>query len=611
VSRHRSRLRGLFTAVTRPTPIAPLISQGNYHDRLFLSVLHELISSGEIAGMLHGRTDKAIYIPHVFSQMQNKWIDSFLNDNGYLEYDALSRLGISDPKGYIQQRYKDKDEMIILVTCCLGPSVIGEVTSVIEDSVIMSMKWIDVMTLLPSPCTEEDGETLLQVLYSKEDGLVVKGTVLAHHEFIKSCIELFKPLLQEKAEKAAASSGSFLRQVSVGDEGGASAKGGGGRKGRQKKGKGRSERDENDTTSLPEMTFITTTEIQSVLTREMEDLPEEFIESLTSYLFRPLQEKFQEEARQLLAMRKEGVAGAQRKKHAHLQGTLQELWNRVGLFVKGIELFENDLKFQLTKYLLKSLCTDMVNHLVRYIADDHSIKIPEDTATLNKDRLKIISQFSDPVKKLLAAVNTSLNGKEVVEFMTSFEAVCETDACGIMLKKLDKKREKQLIFAHQQELRQSLQDEQDPAMSLHLVTVLLFQMNTNCLLHMPGRLIPQVISYLRPHLKPEDAAKLSNFQSLVVMQIKSETSTNEPLEPKDKDDEDIPSDYVVIDNELFENEATIIEETVVDNISDNNTNVGGATDITTSDVATPAMSTEEQLKLMIPELKDLVLKQKK
>jgi hypothetical protein len=79
-----------------------------------------------------------------------------------------------------------------------------------------------------------------------------------------------------------------LRQVSVGDEGGASAKGGGGRKGRQKKGKGRSERDENDTTSLPEMTFITTTEIQSVLTREMEDLPEEFIESLTSYLFRYL-----------------------------------------------------------------------------------------------------------------------------------------------------------------------------------------------------------------------------------------------------------------------------------------------------------------------------------
>ena len=36
------------------------------------------------------------------------------------------------------------------------------------------------------------------------------------------------------------------------------------------------------------------------------------------------------------------------------------------------------------KYLLKTLCTDMTNMVVAYVATDHSLKVPEDTPTLNK-----------------------------------------------------------------------------------------------------------------------------------------------------------------------------------------------------------------------------------
>lgn len=56
--------------------------------------------------------------------------------------------------------------------------------------------------------------------------------------------------------------------------------------------------------------------------------------------FRPLQDLFQEEARKILTAQSEGEAGAERKRHAQLQEGLQELWNRVMLFNKGIELFE-------------------------------------------------------------------------------------------------------------------------------------------------------------------------------------------------------------------------------------------------------------------------------
>ena len=52
---------------------------------LFLTaILNELISSGELAGSIHGRGLRAIFIPTVYSQMQSQWVDRFLDDNGYL-----------------------------------------------------------------------------------------------------------------------------------------------------------------------------------------------------------------------------------------------------------------------------------------------------------------------------------------------------------------------------------------------------------------------------------------------------------------------------------------------------------------------------------------------
>lgn len=49
-----------------------------------VAVLQELISSGQLAGSLRGRMDKAVYVPNIYTRMQNAWIDSFLASSGYL-----------------------------------------------------------------------------------------------------------------------------------------------------------------------------------------------------------------------------------------------------------------------------------------------------------------------------------------------------------------------------------------------------------------------------------------------------------------------------------------------------------------------------------------------
>ena len=51
---------------------------------VFIAILHKLTSSNDLLGSLHGHGEKAVYVPEIYIQMQNKWADSFLLSNGYL-----------------------------------------------------------------------------------------------------------------------------------------------------------------------------------------------------------------------------------------------------------------------------------------------------------------------------------------------------------------------------------------------------------------------------------------------------------------------------------------------------------------------------------------------
>lgn len=49
------------------------------------AVLEELVESGRLKGtVVGGRQDKAVYIPDIYAKTQNTWVDSFLQQNGYL-----------------------------------------------------------------------------------------------------------------------------------------------------------------------------------------------------------------------------------------------------------------------------------------------------------------------------------------------------------------------------------------------------------------------------------------------------------------------------------------------------------------------------------------------
>lgn len=55
---------------------------------------------------------------------------------------------------------------------------------------------------------------------------------------------------------------------------------------------------------------------------------------------------------------------------------------------------------------------------------------------------------------------------------------------------------RQALFVHRQALTEQLKETEDPALVLHLTSVLLFQASTQCMLHAPGRCVPQIIGTL-------------------------------------------------------------------------------------------------------------------
>lgn len=55
---------------------------------------------------------------------------------------------------------------------------------------------------------------------------------------------------------------------------------------------------------------------------------------------------------------------------------------------------------------------------------------------------------------------------------------------------------RQALFQHRQALTEQLKEAEDPALVLHLTSVLLFQATTHCMLHAPGRCVPQIIGTL-------------------------------------------------------------------------------------------------------------------
>uniref|UniRef100_A0A669B5A4 E3 UFM1-protein ligase 1 n=1 Tax=Oreochromis niloticus TaxID=8128 RepID=A0A669B5A4_ORENI len=573
VARHKARIQGLFSAVTRPTPVSSMIGAFGFQEHLLYSVLEELVNIGRLKGsVVGGRQDKAVYIPDIYTKTQNAWVDSFLQQNGYLEFDALVRLGIPDPSSYIKKRFKS-NKLLFLRAACVGQALVDQVEASVEEAV-NSATWTDLQPVLPSCLSTEDiGILINQAMRNtniQSSARILGGTVVVSEKFISNCLSLFDEAMQQKAQKEVKSNPVFLiteedlKQASIltestapskkekreaerrkkAAEGSGSVKAGGGGNAREirirkTKKKGRKDEDSDEETGPSQQSMSTETPfmaqeaIVAVLEERVSDCPEEILSELAEQLVRPLTKAYQEVLRTVFMSSTSSPSGANKKKSMKdLQEEITNLYNNIRLFEKGTKFFSDDTQAHIAKHILKTVCTDVSNILVNFLAADLMMSVENPSTITNEVRLKILGKLSEETKGPLLKLHNSLNGKSIEDFVTNLETCAEV--CGFMLKKGDKKKERQALFLHRQALTEQLKDTEDPALVLHLTSVLLFQASTHCMLHAPGRCVPQIISTLTGRIS-EQQQLLSTYQSLVVKQLVSQSKKQEDDEEQEEE----------------------------------------------------------------------------
>lgn len=58
------------------------------------------------------------------------------------EFEALTRLGISDPVGYIKKNFKS-NKLLFLKSACVGKTIVDQIEASVEEA-INSATWVDI-----------------------------------------------------------------------------------------------------------------------------------------------------------------------------------------------------------------------------------------------------------------------------------------------------------------------------------------------------------------------------------------------------------------------------------------------------------------------------------
>ncbi|GAU95570.1 hypothetical protein RvY_07169-2 [Ramazzottius varieornatus] len=529
VARHRAVLRGALNASCRPVPIQNLIKEHSLNERITAVVVEELITLGEVSGTLSGKgsKDKSIFIPHVYITAQNAWVDAFLKSNRYIPYDAVKKLDISEPKAFLKNRYSTAD-FLFLTTCIVPESVLDQVENGIED-VASSGTWTEVSGLLPAGVDEADvAEVVTNLISSKKlKGVrLVNDTFVLADKMLEDSAKQFESLIEKVTEEEAVKHSSILMASTsaakkADDDTDSMVSSKKDRKGKKQPGKketqGKSRKDsEQDEGSVQPPNFLKTAQIVLELQKIYKEAPYELLnsiaESIQSTLVAQYRHSLDTKARAIAA----SSVNDRKQSHKSIQDQINTTVWLMRLFSKGIEHFSSAAdKKQLSKLLLRNIGSEIMNPLLLLVMDDLGMAIPEKTDFTPEARTKLILKLPEPQKSLFDKCNSASSADSIETFETSLLNLTESDALGMPIKNVDKKKEATMIEEHRKQLLEGIRSAQDVATALRLCCLALFLKKTGTPLEAPGKLVPQVMAILKPNLSVEQAGFLDTCREMV------------------------------------------------------------------------------------------------
>ncbi|XP_053949430.1 E3 UFM1-protein ligase 1 homolog [Anastrepha ludens] len=561
--RCKAKIRGALKAITRPTNVATILQQINVQEKIFHSLFDEIAPAGHVSS----KQQNAQYIPLIYTKMQADWVNSFYKQNGFLEYEGVSKLGVSDPKQFIRKQFPN-EEIIYLKRCAIGSKIIDLTVLSSLNECSATKSYVDLATILPSNMSEEDMEEVFDTIMSRKGStpgnfVFLQGIVFSQ-QYLNNLIQPCHEMANANA-KTAVESGVYQQYLAEKQLSGKSSavhdfdddsktdkreerrkkaaigKAGGGSQGRETKTKStkkhqRSGRGGGNTVDSDDeqearagtgkkanksLEMVKIEEIVKIINKALEEEGLEYLsDTIAGLYYSQLNQVALAKAQELF----EATPQTNRRQtHAAVQERINTLLVDVRLYEKGLKLLPADSQAQLCKYLLKALGNDICNELTSYIASESNLTTK--TTNLNVDqRTKIAQECNPEYKTVLLELNKAAN-KTIEEFVAAIEGVLK--ACSMIIKKVDKKKDRQLIVQHKEKLIQQLQETTEPALVLHLVSLILFTTVTGCILHASGKFVAQILAFIRPSLSNEQNEQLMQYHDFVLKLLQAKEDSEE------------------------------------------------------------------------------------
>ncbi|KAL9897052.1 UFM1 specific ligase 1 isoform 1-T2 [Glossina fuscipes fuscipes] len=556
VQRCKAKIRGALSALTRPTNVSVILQQINVQQKIFHTLLDEL----NPAGYVTSKVANAQYVPHIYARMQIDWVNSFYRQNGFLEYEALTKLGISNAKQFINKHLAE-EQFIYLKRWAISEKLL-ELT--IIPSLLATKQYIDLSSILPSNMSTADKEELFEIIISKklnnisnqyillgsEKGSSIVFTTSYLEELIEPCREMARckakgsvetgiyqqyltaKLMSQKSLTETEEDSMKLDKKDERRKKASTGKAGGGSQGREtktkstkkharggpgKRGNVDSDDEDNNIESLgkarKQLELVTMADIIEIINNETLKLNmEELNEDIASLCHEQLNQLAMNTAQELYeATLQKSAAGGGRQSHATVQEKINALLIDLRLYEKGLKLFPANVQTELIKYLLKSMGNDICNELLAYIANECQIELKNNN--LNMDQRNKLAQECGNYKAPLLDLNKALS-KTVDEFVLATETLLKS--CSMIIKKVDKKKDRQLITQHREKLLEQLKQQTEPAVILHLTALVLFTTITGCILHASGKFVGQILAFIKASVNDEQNRLLIDYQDLVI-----------------------------------------------------------------------------------------------
>ncbi|EGZ09219.1 hypothetical protein PHYSODRAFT_564932 [Phytophthora sojae] len=550
VAAQKARVRGVFAAVTRPIFMPDVIRSFGFDEAVATEALGELMQAKVLMGTLRGRE----YVPYVFMAAQRESMYSFFQQNWYLEHARAKELQVARPYDFLKKRFPDAVPLQeSVVSRALQLQLEGAVEAAVNDNT-----FVDVRLLLPSALPAGDVGLLLAMSPALEkSGHVSKAYQIAESYAVSSgffalCMEKFaedattrasRATAQQKSSGHAPSTRETRLEVDEADESddedfggkrgkkGKHSKGGnkrdqeessgkGGKSGKGKKGKRASKRGadlggDDESRSAPSQLSIVpsreeTIELLVKWFPVVEDLEgdDEFMDGMVAYLKPKLDEVYSTALTKALSSILRGDAASLRELRKMFEDRFDELlakllvlekgFNKLSMHVDAKDASGMEQLALVETHVLESSSVELAALVTSFVAESNSLEL-EGVPLLDENKKVLESSLPQSTASALVRLWTlaTAGRRSLSDFMAHVPVLAEV--LSMPLRKLDRKKERQVIFGYRQatlseldeKAAQPIEHSEEYAEIAALVLQLFFQQITA----LPGSFPRNTVSY--------------------------------------------------------------------------------------------------------------------